>query len=535
MTPISANSEVTQLRLLAPNTPDAGVGNGSNSVPAGSTSPPEELILDADAHPAENAAALGQALARFDDLFAGRDELIGVSGDHRQVFHVRDGQGLARLLLDRVRIVIVKIKGKKAWLPPTQFLNMILGTEKFLGHFRPVDLVTGVPLYLPGFTLTLPGYNDGGPGHRIVYTGPTAKISDGLTATTNFLDEMAFASNADRTNAVALALTVLLRNHWPGDKPAGIVTASKSHAGKDTIVAFAAGRTPKISIDYDNADWALRNGLVAALKDGPGAGLVNLENVRLGQGEKVVASATLERLLTDAEPALHSSKVRNSFKVKNNIVIAITTNLGAVGEDLMNRGLPIHLTPVGNVADRKSPIGNPKLEYLPTHCLDIETELLGMVERWKAAGSPLDSNVRHPFTAWARTVGGILKVNGFADFLANYGERRTADDPVRAALGLLGAVRPDEWLSPAEWAKLVVQIGLEKRLIPEADRGNDEGRRRGIGVILSVHREETFATETDTEKLTLQLEKGRKRSHSEGKTHYRFVVISREPLPTEDM
>jgi hypothetical protein len=535
MTPISANSEVTQLRLLAPNTPASCEGHGKHGVPAGSTTPPEELILDADAHPAENAAALGRALSRFDDLFAGRDELIGVSGDHRQVFHVRDGQGLARLLLDRVRIVLVSGPATKAWLPPTSFLNTILGTEKFLGHFRPVDLVTGVPLCLPDFNLTLPGYNDGGPGHRVVYTGPTAQISHGLTATTKFLDVMAFASNADRTNAVALALTVLLRNHWPGDKPAGIVTASKSHAGKDTIVAFAAGRTPKTSIDYENADWALRQGLVAALKERPGVGLVNVENVRLGRREKVVASAALERFLTDAEPALHSSKVRHAFKVNNHIVVTITTNNGSVGEDLMNRGLPIRLTPVGNVADRNSPIGNPKLEYLPAHCLDIEAELLGMVERWKAAGRPLDQSVRHPFTAWARTVGGILKVSGFTDFLANYWERRTADDPVRAALGLLGATRPDEWLTSTDWAKLVVQIGLEKRVIPEGDRGHDEGRRRGIGVVLTVHCEETFATETETEKLTLRLEMGRKRLHSEGKKRYCFVVVSREPLPTEDM
>ena len=37
---------------------------------------------------------------------------------------------------------------------------------------------------------------------------------------------MEFATNADRTNAVALALTVMLRYLWPGAKPIGIVTST---------------------------------------------------------------------------------------------------------------------------------------------------------------------------------------------------------------------------------------------------------------------------------------------------------------------
>ncbi len=54
---------------------------------------------------------------------------------------------------------------------------------------------------------------------------------------------MNFASAADRTNAVAAALTVMLRNHWPGGKPCLVVTSTKSHGGKETIVQFATGTT----------------------------------------------------------------------------------------------------------------------------------------------------------------------------------------------------------------------------------------------------------------------------------------------------
>jgi hypothetical protein len=536
MTPTRTSHEAAQLRSRESSLPGSAEGNGLTGLPWDPTAPTEELTLDADAHPAENAAALGRALARSDDLYAGRDELVGVSRSDGEAFRVSDGKDLGRLLLDRVRITIVRGQEKKAGLPPLSFLNIVLGTRMFLDNFRPVDLVTARPLYLPDFTLTTPGYNDGGPGHRIVYTGPEPQPSDGLSSSNRFLDVMAFASAADRANAVALALTVLLRNHWAGDKPAGIITATKSHAGKDTVVAFAAGRTPKISVDYETADWALRQALVAVLQGNPGLGVINVKNVRKGHRDRFIASAAVERFLTDPEPSLYSSKSRAPLRIRNHLVLTITTNDGTVSQDLMNRGLPIHLTPVGNVADRESPIGNPKQEYLPAHRLDIEAELLGMVERWKAAGRPLDQDVRHPFTDWARTVGGILRVSGFQDFLGNYAVRRTVDDPVRAALGLLGAAKPDEWLRPGDWAKIAAGTGLTRSVIPEADRDSDEGRRRGIGVVLSAHCEETFVTVTDDERLTLRLEKARKRvpAGAEPGTCYRFVVLSREPLPFED-
>jgi hypothetical protein len=200
----------------------------------------------------------------------------------------------------------------------------------------------------------------------------------------------------------------------------------------------------------------------------------------------------------------------------------------------MNRALPVHLNPVGDVAARQSPIGNPKLEYLPANRERIEAELRGMIERWKAAGRPLDEQVRHPFTDWARTVGGILRACGFEDLLANYRVRKTADDPVRQGLALLGAARPGEWLPPAVWARLAVAIGVSRRVIPEGDRDTDKSRERGIGVVLSAHLDEMLSAESDSERLTLALEKGRKRfvPGAEPETRYQFAVRSREPLPT---
>jgi hypothetical protein len=157
-----------------------------------------------------------------------------------------------------------------------------------------------------------------------------------------------------------------------------------------------------------------------------------------------------------------------------------------------------------------------------------------MVEKWKESGRPLDLQARHPFSDWARAVGGILKCNGFTDFLGNYALRRTADDPVRKALGLLGAARPDEWLRSDSWARLAQNVGVVKAVIAEHDRDTDQGRARGIGVALSAHRDETFEVETEEETLLLRLERARRRfDPGVPSTRYRFAVVGRTPAPED--
>ena len=147
---------------------------------------------------------------------------------------------------------------------------------------------------------------------------------------------------------------------------------------------------------------------------------------------------------------------------------------------------------------------------------------------------PLDTKVNHSFSIWAATVGGILLVNGYTDFLANNHMRQSTDDPLKKGLGLVGAACPDKWLTTLDWARLVVQLGLVKTVIPKGDQENEEGMRRGIGVVFSAHKDESFAVETDSEKLILLLEKTRRRfENGESQTRYRFSVQSREPLTVD--
>jgi len=497
-----------------------------------------ELDWNEDRPFVDNATALGRRLSASGDLFRssayGGGLMLASSEPNIPPTRITSGKQLAAILVDRVRLRVSRDGEKKSSMIPSSLLDVLLRTEVFLQQFRAVDELVRTPLYLPDFRLTKPGYNDGGRGHRILYAGDSAPIAVDTATIEAFLDVMAFSSPADRANAVAAALTVMLRNHFPGGKPLINATATKAHAGKDTIIAFAAGRSPLTGISYQSTDWAFQREFVGVLKHDPVTAVINVENARLESRDRHIASGFLERFLCDPEPFLFSTGSGGPIRRRNDIVVAMSTNHGSVSTDLMHRSLPIHLAPVGTVAGRETPIGNPKLEFLPKNRERIEAELRGMIERWKAAGRP-EADVRHPFGEWARTIGGILQVNGFEGFLDNYSMRKTVDDPLREGLALLGAERPGEWLTPAAWAELAGDLGLRKRLIPLSDQEGDKARARGIGRNLKRHLEEDFYVETEGERLTLRLTTERRR-FEDGKPsrRYRFEVIDREPLPAEE-
>ncbi len=443
-----------------------------------------EFIWNEDRPASENYRRLGKRLARSNVLFRcpryGTGMLF-LLPDGKHVTITR-GPDLLPVIIDQVDVMVVKNNKASGTVISAAHLNAMLKSDSFLDEFITLDRISRVPVHLSDFSITQSGFNDGGPDHRVVYVGKAPVVSRSLETTNKFLDAMDFDTNADRTNALAAALTVQLWNHLPGAKPAILVTASKSHAGKDTVILFAVGRHRSVSISYQKADWAVERSFVGGVKANPEVAVVVIDNARLSESSGQIASAFLERFITDPEPQLFSAGSQGPpLRVRNNYVVAFSTNFGTMSEDLMNRALPIHLNPVGNVADRQSPIGNPKLEFLPNNQEAIASEIYGMIEKWREAGQPLDHEVKHPFSTWAKTVGGILKVNGFTDFLANYGVRKTADDPLRKGLAILGAERPKQWLRSAEWAKLIVVLGLTKAVIPPGDQDSDAGRVRGTG------------------------------------------------------
>lgn len=502
---------------------------------------PKCFIWKVERGAARNYRKLGELLAKAVGLYRNKEDGHGLiralpSGEARLITKASE---LAPILVDLVPMTVTKDGKTVSELPTSAHLNAMLRSEVFLRQFLSVDEVTTTPFYLDDLSLVCPGYNDGGPGNRVLYVGEQPPYVTSTDTICQFLDVMAFASNADRTSAVAAGLTVLLRRQWRGEKPLVLLTSTKSHSGKGTVTDFIRGSVPKADILYEPVDWPMQSQFQRQIRMSPDVGMVVFDNVRLdssGGRARFIRSGFLESFVTSPEVFLSSPGAGEPMKLDNKYVITINTNDGALSPDLMNRCLPIHLAPHGDVHDRETAIGNPKLEFLPENRDRIEAEFRGMIETWKQLGCPLDDSIKHPMSRWAKVIGGILKVNGFADFLANYGTRKTADDPIREALSILGAAMPGKRLRPKQWAKITADQGLAKILFSPVERYSEAGRERAIGVVMKKHLDVTFEAESKTKRYRLRLEGGFRRWDRGKNPHtcYVFTVLHEELIPADE-
>src|SRR4051794_25759386 len=176
-----------------------------------------DFLWEVDHGASRNYQAFGRRMAVCPDLYRNTSEghgliLVLPSGKTRLITRASE---LAPVIADRISMRVTNEAKVVSELPKAEHLNAMLRSEKFLSRFRAVDEVVRAPYYLDDFTPVQHGYHDGGPGRRILYVGPEVETSESHDTLNAFLDVIDFSSNADRTNAVAAALTVLLRHQWP--------------------------------------------------------------------------------------------------------------------------------------------------------------------------------------------------------------------------------------------------------------------------------------------------------------------------------
>ena len=497
---------------------------------------PKYEWIEEDGH-AHNFAGLGRLLESLPlGLYSHPDGgLVKVDGDTVQ--RISNARELRPLLVDTVKILVFK-KGKyKGEHPNESTLNAMLCTESFLDNFKLAAHVTTTPVVLEDSTLAESGWNDG----DVLYIG-SHTTAESLDCINEFLDVMPFDGNASRTNALAAMLTIPFRFRFPGGKPLVLVTATKSHSGKGTLVNFLKGRCPKAEIAYEATDWPMQRQLHDQLQQAPDIGVVLFDNVRTdssGRG-KIIRSAFLESFITNDEIILATPGRNRPLRTENSFVVMLNSNEGSLSPDLLNRSLPIHLTPKGDLQERVAKTketlgGDIKHEWLPAHQTQIEAEMLGMIERWINEGQPLDKNVQHPMGPWAQTIGGILKVNGFHDFLANYGATRATADPVKEALAILAFRSNGKKMRAREFAQLAIREGLGKTLMPGVEQSNLYACERAIGVAVKPYVGETLTASTAAEEIVYELRKEQGRfDNMHPHFRYSFVETSRRPLGEDE-
>jgi hypothetical protein len=426
---------------------------------------------------------------------------------------IRSARELSPLLIDTLHIRVWK-EGKRAERLSQAVLADMLLSRSFLDNFPLVQDAVTTPVVLADGTPSRPGLNPGG----VLHLGPAAVVGEGLSTTNTFLDVMEFDGNASRTNAVAAALSVSFRHHWCGAKPLVLVTG-KSHSGKGTLCNFIAGGCPQAHLLYQNRDWPMEQSLQRQLTERPEVGVICFDNVRLGSsgGGREIRTGLFERFITNSDVILSAAKLSSTLRTPNKYVVLLNTNEGLLSADLLNRSLHIGLTSAGDMEERLARAktrlgGDVKTEWLPENQHKLQAELWGMIAKWRREGKPLDEAVKYPMRPWAMTIGGILMVNGFTDFLGNYQATRAAVDPVREAVGYLAFYAAQEAkargvkaLPTMELGKLVADRGLGKALLPGVDSSNPAACEREVGRRLTPYVGETFTAPTATETITYRL------------------------------
>ncbi len=459
-------------------------------------------------------------------------------GRHRRI---RTAKELSPLIIDHINIRVWKEEGKRAERLGQAVLADMLHSRSFLDNFPVVRDIVTTPIALIDGSPSRPGFNTNG----VLHLGPMAQVGQGLSTIHRFLDVMDFDGNASRTNAVAAALTVLFRHHWYGGKPLILVTANKSHSGKGTLSNFIAGECAKADILYQNRDWPMEQSLQKQLAERPEVGIIVFDNVRLGSsgGGTHIRSGLFESFITNSEFILSAAKLSTTFRSLNKYVVILNTNEGVMSADFLNRSLHIGLHSTGDMEERLARAGEKlggdvKTEWLPANQRAIQAELWGMVDRWLREGKPLDETVKYPMAPWAKTVGGILAVNGFADFLGNYKATRAAVDLVREAIGYLAFYASNEArarnvkaLPTLDLGRLAVRKGLAGVLLPKGDSTNPAACEREIGRCLTPFDGETFTAPTATETITYKLLKKADRWAGGSNVSYRYVFeeVKRTP------
>jgi hypothetical protein len=96
---------------------------------------------------------------------------------------------------------------------------------------------------------------------------------------------------------------------------------------------------------------------------------------------------------------------------------------------------------------------------------------------------------------------------------------------VRSWLCHLGAYKLDVWMSASGWAKYVLRQRMTSAFVPMADRRTEEGRTRGMQVVLDANLPNTLVFRTKKAFITMRLEK---RVTADSAPCYRFVEVGRE-------
>lgn len=429
------------------------------------------------------------------NCFLRAEQLVVING--HQILPILSPPELAGLLNQHVEFYFVGDESGEYKPLPAAYANTWLHQHVERGRLPVVKLFTHNPVFTDDWRLVTPGYDQ---QSGIYYAGPAVEARDGTEFLDLLLKEFCFKSVGDRTNYLGLLLTALLVPRFIGSKPAALFNGNQAELGKSILAQIIAILRDGQSTDtatYNPNDEEFEKCLGAIVRRG--VTTIIIDNAKSRGRNPRIESACLERSITDPILSFRLLGKSASIRAENSHIFCITANTPDVSPDLIKRSVTINLYHEGDPTKRKFDIANPE-GYALEHRIPLLGELIGMVERWKAAGMPMaQTDSRFNKRGWGNIVGGILHACGEPDFLSNAAEAaRELDDTRRdfADLVSIMAQHPQGTWTSAELAELAIRHELLREQLGD---GSSRSKSTRMGILAGRYVAERFPLSGDRE------------------------------------
>lgn len=305
-------------------------------------------------------------------------------------------------------------------------------------EFSPLSRVVRVPFLRPdGTVVTAPGYDretqtvlvPSGLGVTEVADAPTSEQTR-LAAKflmDEWLGDLPFKTEADRSNALALVLTPFIRGIVPL-VPLAVISGLQMGVGKnlfaDCVSILTTGQAA-MPLPYVGQEEEMRKQLTAAFASG--AEMFVFDEAHVVEGAQLARAVTS---LTYGDRVLGVSRIA---KFPNQVTWVSLGNQVQVNGDMSRRVYFVYLHPSGrDVMDREAgSFRHPDLKLWTAENRDaLVSAALTVLRGWWAAGRPSFSRgaCMGSFEPWDRMMSGVLAYAGLPAFLTDMKERRSESD-----------------------------------------------------------------------------------------------------------
>lgn len=403
---------------------------------------------------------------------------------------------------------------------PAAYGNTWLNNATELARLPDLKLFTRNPVYTNDWRVVAPGYDI---ASGIYYAGEPIVMGTDTHHLDTLLRDFCFRSPCDRTNYLAVLLTIPLVYHFIGSKPAVLFNGNQPGLGKSILAQILAILRDGAQVDtatYNPNDEEFEKRLGSIVRKG--ATTIIVDNAKSRRRAALIESACLERSITDPILSFRLLGTSSDIRAENSHLFCITANAPDVSRDLVTRSIVVNLEHIGDPTKREFTLADPEA-YALEHRAALLGELMGMIDRWIHAGRPeVVVPTRFNKRGWGRMIGGILAHNGIRGFLANAEEAATEFDHARREFAELVKVMHKDGsrrFTPAS----VLQLAVAERLLTDEIReGSHRSQCTNMGLLLKRYVAERFLLDDQGSAVL--------RRHEERKgTEYSLQV---EPIPS---